>query len=90
VNRIGFGIAALGAWLALTGLMSTLKADTVIRVGGTSMALALSRDLGAAFARETNGAPVEVLPSMGSTGGMQALADRAIDIGLSGRPLKQG
>lgn len=85
--RTGLGKIVVLACILSTSLVQPIKADTTIRIGGTGMGLALARELGDTYAAATD-VRVTVPPSMGSTGGMQALADRAIDIGLAGRPLK--
>ena len=56
-------------------------------MGGTGGALSAMRQLGAAFTVEHPGLRIDVLPSMGSGGGVRALRDGAIDIAITGRPL---
>ena len=84
--RSGLKVAAVAAIALVSGTAEA--GEKVVRIGGTGMGLGISEELGAAFAQENPDVEVSVLPSMGSTGGMQALADKAIDVGLSGRPLK--
>ena len=57
-----------------------------IRVGGTGAPLAALRQLGDAFVAQHPDAAVDVLPSMGSSGGLRALNDGAIDLAISARP----
>ncbi|WPZ37074.1 substrate-binding domain-containing protein [Thalassobaculum sp. OXR-137] len=83
----GLGALASLVLILAASAFQSARAESTIRIGGTGMGLALARDLGRAYTAQTPGVGVEVLPSMGSTGGMQALADGAIDIGLAGRPL---
>ena len=60
-----------------------------IRIGGTGAPLAALRHLGDAFATWHPGAVVHVLPSMGSSGGLRALGDGAIDLAISARPPRE-
>lgn len=59
-----------------------------VRVGGTGSASAAMSRLGRAAEEGALGLRVEVLPSMGSTGAIRAVADGAIDLAVSGRPLR--
>ena len=77
--------AALCA-LALAGAATQARADTV-RVGGTGVALGGMHLLSAAYQADP-GTTVVVLPSLGSGGGIKALAAGAIDVSLSARDLK--
>jgi phosphate transport system substrate-binding protein len=60
----------------------------VVRVGGTGMALAAMRQLGDSLTAFDPSLRVEVLPSLGTPGGLRALDERAIDVAVVGRPLK--
>ena len=57
-----------------------------LRVGGTGTATELLKVLGRAFTRHT-GVDVEVVPSLGSTGAIRAVADGALGFAVSGRGL---
>jgi phosphate transport system substrate-binding protein len=57
-----------------------------VRVGGTGGATALMTHLGTLFTSRT-GIAVEVIPGMGSGGGINAAADGVLDIAISGRAL---
>ena len=59
----------------------------VARVGGSGAVTAMLKSVGAAFATRETGANLEVVSSLGSTGGLRALAAGALDIAFSGRPL---
>lgn len=67
---------------------SAAVAGDVIRIGGSGSALGLMEMLGTAFEKAHPGIKVEVLSSLGSGGGIKAAGKGKIDIGLSGRPLK--
>lgn len=80
--------AALSA--AATGVVCpALAADPdCVRIGGTGMALATMRVIGQDFTAGEPGTTVDVMPSLGTSGGLSALAAGAIDLALSARPLK--
>jgi len=71
----------------LGGTAGAAQAET-LRVGGTGAATQMLQRLGAAFTARDPGTTLEVMPSLGSTGGIAAVADGAIDFAVSGRPLK--
>lgn len=62
--------------------------DRPVQIGGTGMGLGIMTELAEAFAAKTGAPRPEVLPSLGSSGGIRAVADGAIHIGLTSRPLK--
>jgi phosphate transport system substrate-binding protein len=90
VNRTNFKVRLM--ILVLTGMVVSMLSSPAlaeeIKIGGSGSALGLMRMLGTAFEKAHPGMKVEVLPSLGSSGGIKALGKGAIDIGLSGRPLK--
>ena len=65
------------------------KAAADVKIGGTGNALGTMEQLGKAYAKGNPGTKVTVLPSLGSGGGIKAVASGAIDIGVSSRPLKE-
>lgn len=78
--------ALVAAALATPG--PAARADPVgIRMGGTGMALAAMRRVGDRFTALHPGQALDILPSLGTSGGLRALLARAIDIGLLARPL---
>jgi phosphate transport system substrate-binding protein len=80
-------LGALGHCLALPGAG---QAQEVVRVGGTGSALGAMVRIGEALEAEDPGVRLRVLPSLGSTGAIDAVAQGALDVGVSGRPLRGG
>ena len=63
-------------------------AGDIVRIGGMGSGLGVMKILGTAFEKKNPGTKVQVLPSLGSTGGIKAVAKGALDIGVSARPVK--
>jgi len=85
----------LAAWAAGTFLWPSpvVRADDVLRATGTGTALGAMRRLSTAFEKANPGHKLQLLPSLGSSGALKAVADGAIDLALSGRalaPTEQG
>lgn len=80
-------VLVLGILLFSAGATTSPRAEQ-ITIGGTGAATAYLRQLGSAFTART-GIQLDVLASMGSTGALRAAGDGALDIAVSGRPLKQ-
>lgn len=79
----------LAAGLALCFPASMACADDgIVRIGGTGMALAAMQQLGDSLSATDRQVRVEVLPSLGTPGGLRALSEGAIDVAVAGRPLK--
>jgi len=81
----------LSAGVVLAACLTVFPARAeqgTLRIGGTGAALALMSHLGAGFSAQDAGLSVEVLPSLGSSGSIRALAGGAIDIAVSARALK--
>lgn len=79
------GCIALVALVASVG--KTSIAGESLKFAGTGAALGAARKLGEGFAREKPDVRIEVLPSLGSAGGIRALLDGAIDVALIARHL---
>jgi phosphate transport system substrate-binding protein len=65
-----------------------LAEPNTVRIGGTGIALAAMREVATSLRSIEPGIQVDVLPSMGTPGGIKALAEGAIDIALVARPLR--
>ncbi len=61
---------------------------TPVRLGGTGAALGGLELLKDSFGTQFPETPIEILPSLGSGGGIRALSEQAIDVAFSARPLK--
>lgn len=91
--RLRWSAAIRWAWssglaaLACTVMTIPSMADT-IAVGGTGAALGGMRMIAQAYMAERPETRVIVHPSLGSGGGIRALAEGAIDVAVSARPLK--
>lgn len=72
----------------LLSLAALSAAAAPIRVGGTGSALGTMRLLGDAFAKDDSKLRLQVVPNLGSSGGLRALQKGAIDIAVISRPLK--
>ena len=70
-------------------LPGAVAAENVLKIGGTGSALGTMKLLAEAYEKSHPGIRVQILPSLSSTGGIKAAVEGAIDIGLSGRPLKE-
>ncbi len=84
-SAIALSGLSLAAGPAAVG--SARAASVWLRVGGTGMALTAMRLLGEGFAAQYPGAGVEVMPSLGSDGGLAAVRAGVIDVALVDRPL---
>ena len=74
---------ALGFTPALAGEASA----QALKLGGTGGAMGMAEKVAAAYAAK-GGAAIEIIPGLGSSGSISAVADGAIDIAISSRPLK--
>lgn len=80
-------LAALMSSLCAMGTVGVASAEAV-KVGGTGSAVGLLGRLGERFAAKYPGNSLEVVPGLGSTGGIAATIDGALDLSISSRPLK--
>lgn len=63
-------------------------AEDVIRVGGAGTGLGVVKILGEAFEKTHPGTRIKIQPNLGSSGGIKALLNGALDVAISGRSLK--
>jgi phosphate transport system substrate-binding protein len=84
---ISSGIAAIVSCFVIA-FANMAHAET-LRIGGTGVALGGMKLLGEAYEEQNPGVTVEVLPSLGSSGGIKALVAGAIDLAVSSRELKE-
>ena len=64
-------------------LAATAAAAQTLRLGGTGSALGMLRQVGAEFATATE-IKIDVVPTLGSTGAIRALADGKLDMAVVG------
>lgn len=72
----------------MSGVPRSAYAGTV-KIGGTGFALGVMQLLATSFEKQFPEENIEVFPSLGSSGGIKALSEGALDIGLSSRALKE-
>lgn len=70
------------------GTGSAHAASQSIQIGGTGAGLGTMTALADAFAASRPDVAITVLPSLGSSGGVHALVEGAVDIAVTARPLK--
>jgi len=86
-NKLLF--VTISAVLIISTLFQSLvRAEDLIRVGGSGSGLGAMRLLAEAYERSHPGVKFKIFPSLGSSGGIKALLDGAIDIAISSRQLK--
>src|SRR5258706_5164321 len=74
--------------LAIAIFLAGKAAAIEVKIGGTGNALGTMREIALAYSHGDPGTKVTVLPSLGSGGGINAVANGVIDIAVSSRPLK--
>jgi len=89
-RRLSGLIKGVSGSLLLAGTLLApvaLPAQEAIRIGGTGAALGPLSRLAAAYQRRSQDIAIVVTHSLGSSGGIKAVAEGALEIGLSSRPL---
>jgi phosphate transport system substrate-binding protein len=83
----GLIIKMLSFIVAVILLQSSVHAGEVLKIGGVGSALGSMKLLAAAFEKLHQDAKIEILTSLGTSGGIKAVSKDAIDIGIGGRPM---
>jgi phosphate transport system substrate-binding protein len=86
VILLGILIISVVVWLPGGCPLYASDSET-IRIGGTGGAIGSIRELALAYQKNHPGVSVRIIPHLGTRGGIKAVLDRAIDIGLAGRNL---
>jgi len=77
------GVVFLAGW----ALPAPVSAESTLKISGTGSALGTMKQLAEAFQKSHPGVRVQILPSLGSTGGIKSALAGGIDLALSSRPL---
>lgn len=83
-------IRFLGILLLLIASLSPIARAETLVVGGTGSALEIMRQIGSLYQKSHPSTRIEIPPSMGSSGAINAVTAGAIDVGVTGRPAKPG
>lgn len=81
------GLLIASLWGAL--LTPEVALAATVRVGGAGFGIGVMKVLAEAFGKSRPGTRIDVVPSLGSSGGIKALNQGALDIAISGRPLRE-
>jgi phosphate transport system substrate-binding protein len=88
-RRTGLARCALLILGAVLGFVPPGVAHAqTLRVGGTGAAAGMMKTLGEAFCAANPGVRLDVVPSLGSSGGIAAVRDGALDFSISSRELR--
>jgi len=87
-NKSGF-LRVLLVLAAAVVFASAARAESVVRVGGAGSTLGTMKLLAGEFEKAHPEVKIQIFPSLGSSGGIKALLTGALDLALSGRPLKE-
>ncbi len=80
-------ISCSAAVLISVALTSPVAAREVIQIAGTGTGIGVMKLLGAAYEKKHPEVRIEVLPSMGTPGGIKAVLDGVISLAIAGRSL---
>lgn len=81
-------IVCILALMSVSAVLPTYGFTATLKLGGTGAGLGVMKLLAEAYKKHAPDTTIEILPSIGSSGGIKAVAAGAIDIGISSRPLK--
>jgi phosphate transport system substrate-binding protein len=87
IMKFRAGVALAVSVTVFSTMVASPAWSETVRIGGTGAATELMRELGAAYAKKVK-TEFEIVPSLGSSGAIGALADGVLDIAVSARPLK--
>lgn len=88
ITRRFMAVSLLFSVISMT-LLPMAQAGEELKLGGSGSCLGTMRLLAEQFQKTHPDVRITVVPSLGSSGGIKAVAAGALDIGLSGRPLKE-
>ena len=83
------GSRVVAIMTVLAFLAPAVFAEETIRVSGTGAAIGGMKLLGEAFGKKHPGVTVVVYPSLGSAGGIKAVAAGKLDLAVSARRVKE-
>jgi len=83
------GFLAFAAPLAFAADSADDPTRTPLLIGGTGGAIGVVSALAEAYRSRHSGPPIKILTSLGTGGGLRALADGRVDIALASRPLTE-
>lgn len=86
-KRAIFNLLVTGAALFACCTFPTSVQAEILKIGGTGSALGAMKLLAAEYQKTHQKIIIQVVPSLGSSGGIKALLDGNIDIGLTSRQL---
>jgi len=87
-RRLSWRALVLAGGIALLVFAERGTAADPIKIGGTGSALGTIRLLADAFAKQDPDFRATIVPNLGSSGGIKALAGGAIDLAVASRPIK--
>ena len=88
LNKSVLGALLFIAIVMACGNHSMAFAEDVLKIGGVGSALPSMQLVAEAFEKSHPGVKVQIVPSLGSAAGIKAVLNGALDVGLSGKPIK--
>lgn len=85
-----FLVVVIWTLLAACGTFpATALAEVVVKIGGTGSAMGAMKQLAVEYEKSYPGTKIQVLPSLGSSGGIKAVLGNGIDLAVASRPLTE-
>lgn len=85
-----FLVVVIWTLLAACGTFpATALAEAVVKIGGTGSAMGAMKQLAVEYEKSYPGTKIQVLPSLGSSGGIKAVLGNGIDLAVASRPLTE-